>query len=257
MRFKNNTATHHQTSYKTKLVIAFTLAEVLITLAIIGIVAMMTIPTLIQNTQHQEWVSGVTKFYSIMNQAVLSWKADIGCGDNAYTCLLSQGLSDNACSNFDQIGKFLNIVDSYEPPSAFVTSSLMWLPNTSYDYNGNQLSNSMYGLSNNSYGCKFLLKDGSTMNIDSDPSGFGVHFDVNGKKGPNRIGKDIYLLFIGERAKNDIHPDSYNAPAGGGLCWWSGGIAHCTPGTIDPSQNNGATPTSYVLLNKQIPNYYP
>jgi len=49
---------------------AFTLAEVLITLGIIGVVAALTIPSLIANYQKQEAVTKLKKFYNTMNQAV-------------------------------------------------------------------------------------------------------------------------------------------------------------------------------------------
>ena len=48
----------------------FTLAEVLITLGIIGVVAAMTIPTLINSTNQQEFKSGIKKAVSVLNQAV-------------------------------------------------------------------------------------------------------------------------------------------------------------------------------------------
>ena len=50
---------------------AFTLAEVLITLVIIGVIAALTVPTLIQNTQKQEYVSALKKAYSTLSQATL------------------------------------------------------------------------------------------------------------------------------------------------------------------------------------------
>lgn len=56
---------------------AFTLAEVLITLGIIGLVAAMTIPSLIANTQKDEAVSKL-KAYSTISQAILLAKADNG-----------------------------------------------------------------------------------------------------------------------------------------------------------------------------------
>ena len=49
---------------------AFTLAEVLITLAIIGVVAAMTIPTLIQNYRKKVIENKLVKVYSLMNQAI-------------------------------------------------------------------------------------------------------------------------------------------------------------------------------------------
>ena len=48
---------------------AFTLAEVLITLVIIGVIAAITIPSLINKTNEQETVVAVKKAYSILSQA--------------------------------------------------------------------------------------------------------------------------------------------------------------------------------------------
>ena len=50
---------------------AFTLAEVLITLGIIGVVAAMTMPALIQNHRNSVVKARLKKFYSTMNQAIL------------------------------------------------------------------------------------------------------------------------------------------------------------------------------------------
>ena len=46
---------------------AFTLAEVLITLGIIGVVAALTLPTLISNYKKQTYVTGLQKAYSVLN----------------------------------------------------------------------------------------------------------------------------------------------------------------------------------------------
>ena len=48
----------------------FTLAEVLITLGIIGVVAAMTIPTLMSNYRKHIIETRLTKFYSTMTQAI-------------------------------------------------------------------------------------------------------------------------------------------------------------------------------------------
>ena len=50
---------------------AFTLAEVLITLGIIGVVAAMTLPALIQKQHRKETSVKLKKFYSQMYQAIL------------------------------------------------------------------------------------------------------------------------------------------------------------------------------------------
>lgn len=49
---------------------AFTLAEVLITLAIIGVVAALVIPGVISNSQQQEFRTGLRKAVSVLNSAI-------------------------------------------------------------------------------------------------------------------------------------------------------------------------------------------
>lgn len=59
----------------------FTLAEVLITLGIIGVVAAMTIPTLMTNYAKHKTETQVVKFYSMMNQTLRMSVADNGDPD--------------------------------------------------------------------------------------------------------------------------------------------------------------------------------
>lgn len=49
---------------------AFTLAEVLITLTIIGVIASLTIPSVVSNSQQQEYKTGLKKAVSTLNQAI-------------------------------------------------------------------------------------------------------------------------------------------------------------------------------------------
>ena len=57
---------------------AFTLAEVLITLAVIGVVAALTIPPLIQSYRKQVIETRLKRFYSVINQAVKLAEIDNG-----------------------------------------------------------------------------------------------------------------------------------------------------------------------------------
>lgn len=76
---------------------AFTLAEVLITLGIIGVVAAMTIPTLIANTNSAKFTSQFAKSLSTLNQAGLMSKAqydfDYSGADNV--CSTTTGGAEN------------------------------------------------------------------------------------------------------------------------------------------------------------------
>lgn len=57
----------------------FTLAEVLITLGIIGVIAALTLPSLIQKKQTKELETGLKVAYSLINQAIIN--ANNGAGE--------------------------------------------------------------------------------------------------------------------------------------------------------------------------------
>jgi len=84
----------YQTYNSPKFAKAFTLAEVLITLGIIGVVAAMTIPTLLANTKAQQYRSRFKKTISTLSQAARMSDAQYGfdyagivkpCGDSYAT----------------------------------------------------------------------------------------------------------------------------------------------------------------------------
>ena len=58
--------------------IAFTLAEVLITLGIIGVVAAITIPSLLTNIRHRDISVKLQKFTSVMRQMLLTAEEEQG-----------------------------------------------------------------------------------------------------------------------------------------------------------------------------------
>ncbi len=65
--------------------LGFTLAEVLITLVIIGVIAAMTVPTLMNNTNAQEYRSALKKAISATNQALTLHYALEGVGAQDYS----------------------------------------------------------------------------------------------------------------------------------------------------------------------------
>ena len=75
----------------------FTLAEVLITIGIIGVVAAITIPGLITNIQHRDYSAKLKKFYSTMKQAIISAEDDFG----------DVGTWDKTLTNKEFIQKYL------------------------------------------------------------------------------------------------------------------------------------------------------
>ena len=81
---------------------ALTLAEVLITLGVIGVIAAMTLPTLIQANKNKEVEAKLKKFYSAMNQSIMlseSENGDYKYWSGAYT---SVGV-ENFLDKYDRI----------------------------------------------------------------------------------------------------------------------------------------------------------
>lgn len=70
--------------------LGFTLAEVLITLGIIGVVAALTLPALIQNYQKKATATSVKKAYSELNQVIQMAKADYG--DHLVGIIMNKGI---------------------------------------------------------------------------------------------------------------------------------------------------------------------
>jgi prepilin-type N-terminal cleavage/methylation domain-containing protein len=71
----------------------FTLAEVLITLGIIGVVAAMTIPSLINQTNGQQYKTGFKKIVSVLSQAVTM---SVALNDMDFSTMSSAGYTDTA-----------------------------------------------------------------------------------------------------------------------------------------------------------------
>ena len=57
---------------------AFTLAEVLVTLGIIGVISALTVPSLMQRNAEKQYAVRLQKFYSLMNQAIAQARLERG-----------------------------------------------------------------------------------------------------------------------------------------------------------------------------------
>lgn len=94
-----------QTSLKLKL--AFTLAEVLITLGIIGIVAAMTLPVVVGKYKEKVLVTAAKRSCSTINNAINRWNAENSIAGEYLTFFFSYG-SD--VERLRALSKHLNIV---------------------------------------------------------------------------------------------------------------------------------------------------
>jgi len=135
----------------------FTLAEILITLVIIGVIAAFTIPTLINNTQKQEFVSGLKKSYSTFKTVTNQIIAEEG------SALNWASLADNI---YNLYKKHLSFAKECGGSTGCFTSGTKRLDNGEH-YNNLDTDNSVR---------KLVLADGSQvafLYIDSTCSDYG------------------------------------------------------------------------------------
>ena len=162
---------------------AFTLAEVLITLGVIGVVAAMTIPVLIQKHQEKVTVTKVKKIYSVISNAYEVLK--IQNGD--YSEWGTQGEDDQSVIFANKIVPHLktNKVCGYTGKGCF--------PDTIY---GKLITKSWYNIENSKRPYKLIMADGTLIALEERPKSGKVFVDVNGFKGPNQLGKDLFAFFV-------------------------------------------------------------
>lgn len=176
---------------------AFTLAEVLITLGIIGIVAALTIPTIINSSDKQEYLSRFKENYSIFSQATTQLNND--CGGSATDCLATpNAANDDATTRLDFLNLYkakLSIAKDCTTGTTgcFVNANYKNLSGTDSGMNfeaGYWVGNARMQLSNGaSVGVRW---------ITNDP---GIIIDVNGPKGPNQWGKDLFYFAFNPNTK--------------------------------------------------------
>ena len=84
---------------------AFTLAEVLITITIIGVIAALTIPNLIQSYKRHQVEVSVKEMYSILANAIKMAEAQYGEINDDYTKILEFLKITKQCSDKDRCFK--------------------------------------------------------------------------------------------------------------------------------------------------------
>lgn len=165
--------------------LGFTLAEVLVTMAVLGIIASMTIPSLMKSYQKQQWIAGYKQTFSIINQATRMIMAD-----NGGTLL---GAWEGNEEMMNAYIPYLKIVKQCGPhPPAAEYGDCFADSYTKLD-----------GSSSTIYGSRsVILSNGTSLAFDDEggTSAIGIsnfiYMDTNGKKGPNTRGKDLHKIRI-------------------------------------------------------------
>jgi len=169
----------------------FTLAEVLITLMIIGVIASLVIPNIVSDTKDAEFNVGLKKIYADLNQAIsliqINNGGSVPVGNPAYT-FNWQPLRDEFCN-------VMTCIKKDTENNVFAGKIYKY-----YKSNTNISSSTFDNSSNNSA----VLNNGVILGFSSNDNCnyWGVNMcgsvrvDLNGPKGPNMLGKDTYLFYI-------------------------------------------------------------
>lgn len=189
----------------------FTLAEVLITLAVIGIVAAMTIPTIFARVDHAKKISYLKKAHSVLNQAVklssddngdyASWDRNISTDEYLkrywapYMKIVVYCTSYKVC-NYESDSPWSRYSGNHDYTGFNVFSRI-----PVFTLDGILYSISMQGGINS--------EPNTAADYDYDYIGKnGIFIDVNGPNPPNRFGNDVFM-FVGN-SDGSIMPLGYN-----------------------------------------------
>ncbi|MBR1754088.1 prepilin-type N-terminal cleavage/methylation domain-containing protein, partial [bacterium] len=180
----------------------FTLAEVLITLGIIGVVAALTIPTLMQKTNERETVSKVKKDYAMLSNALKLAKANDGKFEGT-----------TAQDWYDYLSPYL-LIRKY-----CGSGQGCWADTKIKSLDGTEWIN----MDRVGYYIKAMLNDGQSMQVYAATSGSPeIRLDINGVAGPNVAGIDIFTFGIDPQSGDFKYPlrgnpDQENYPDDGDI----------------------------------------
>ena len=190
---------------------AFTLAEVLITLGIIGIVAAMTIPGMIVKHQKQIAAARLKQTYSILSQALVRSQAEYG-DMNTWILNVSTAIDpDNENQYYDLTADFLKHLVPYlqlssEPAyNADLTQFGYQNPYKTKDGTNYRFKKT----------CLVELANGVSLFVGINGNGTTeytlplIYVDINGKLGPNIVGRDLYLFTFDAGKTKKLQPYGY------------------------------------------------
>ena len=171
--------------------IAFTLAETLIVMGIIGIVSALTLPNLNSSTGEKEKVAKIKKIYQNLDDALGRAQAVYGPYDE-WTINITDTNTKNQrigerFTEFMKVSKNCGIDTNNK--NCFKNGNVYWANGTS---TGSGFSDTGY---------RFITADGTSIQLNS--SGY-IHIDIDGpNKGNNKWGTDIFRFLI---SNNTVQP---------------------------------------------------
>lgn len=250
-------------SFQNKQEQAFTLAEVLITLGIIGVVAALTLPSLINRTKNRELHTAFLKTYSELNQVAQKYYADMGETVTDTSFATQSNLADEIMTKYYKGSTKItsNGMGTDDGNGNFLAFySIRTLSGKAYSGGANSLGkNSSFICDNSPFyltasGAVIIFNDNAT---GEDQTGPVVCVDVNGQKAPNRYGMDYFLFAftkdgkvvpMGDTNQTSIGTVATNGSAGN---FFKIGSHNCLNNVDDISKN---TSCAYYALSNTHPN---
>ncbi|MEE3350252.1 MAG: type II secretion system protein, partial [Candidatus Gastranaerophilaceae bacterium] len=179
---------------------AFTLAEVLITLGIIGVVAALTLPTVISNYKKSEVTNKLKVVYSLLNQAY-----KLSTIDNGY---ISEWQIPSSAKEYTEkywLPYFSGATICLTPAECGYKSNTPF-----YQADGTPHSTL---INNDSYRLPLKLKNGIYV-FFSIAKGSGTNnrssliiVDINGSNLPNKFGYDVFNLIVTDNVVSGAYSD--------------------------------------------------
>ncbi len=271
---------------------AFTMAEILLSLTIIGVVAAITLPSLTGNINERTWNTQRKALYARMSQAISLMPALNGYGtlvegndstsaqDTATETFLTDGLAkvlkiNNICDNthLEDCGivtSFTNMAGSqtsmpttlYELSSWFRSAAFSGSSYSTMDTKAaafeTQNGESIIAFYNQSCRTEYLNQESLTSygNVFGFPqSNMCANFiyDLNGNKGPNTVGKDIGIMTVFNATDSSVVAPMPSSANNAGQTTWYGAAKMCTNADSETRLPN-IDELSAMLINKDIVN---
>ena len=193
---------------------AFTLAETLITLTIIGVIAALTIPNLISSYQKHTYVVGLKKAYSQLQNAMKMIPITQGCSPGDLDCAgWYEGYHKDENGHWvntpvtniegQEFSRNISNKQAYLISKQFKINKLCYSGST--DPECVKATSTMLHVSSTNSASLFILNDGMIFR-----GGSTIGVDINGFKGPNKWGRDQFYFDI----TYEYEESRYNIPQG-------------------------------------------
>ena len=218
---------------------AFTLAEVLITLGVVGVIAAMTLPILIKKYDEMVTVNRVKQAYSIFSQAYL--RAQEANDSILYWDIGQESTQDGAKKLYNYFKPYLYKVKDCDnvKGGCFAQNYKALFSEQPYIYQPDKIATYAGGVLKNGVTFGFWSKGtGCNKSSYGDYNCGAIKFDINGKKGPNRAGKDYFNFTIYNTGIKGTYTPKSSAGGYGEYCQYN-----------DPSRYNGVMCTGWIINN--------